>query len=128
MWRQPVDSYFAENLGGRYPGCLGLRVFRSGVRRGYPGAPLPRAPLCKLEAWGCVPITCSSRHLTSHLSYSYISIHSVRSQWPFPCVFSVDSGYEPGVLIQRESRGKDRDSHYIFNFSFSKQFFTFHSQ
>ena len=36
------------------------------------------------------PATCSSRHLTSHLSHSYISIHSLHSHWPFPfwCVLS----------------------------------------
>ena len=28
-----MASYFAEDLGGRYPGCSDLRVFRSGVRR-----------------------------------------------------------------------------------------------
>ena len=33
------------------------------------------------------PITCSPRHLTSHLFHSYISTHSLRSHWPFPfCV------------------------------------------
>ena len=59
---------------------------------------------------GACPSTCSPRHLTSHLSHTHIStIHSLRPQglnfvpsFLF-CVFSVCSGYEPGVLRQRES-------------------------
>ena len=59
----------------------------------------------------------SFRHLTYHLSHSYISTHSLRSHWPFPfCVFLGQSGYETRVLIQRERHrlvairvGQDRD-------------------
>ena len=47
-------------------------------------------------------VTCSPRHLTSHLFHSYISTaHSLHLQglcFIHFCVFSVDSGYEPGVL------------------------------
>ena len=36
-----------------------------------------------------MPITSSSKHLTFHLSHSYISTHSLLSQWPlFPSVCS----------------------------------------
>ena len=37
------------------------------------------------RSFGACPVTCSSRHMTSYLFYSYISTHPLRSQWePFP--------------------------------------------
>ena len=101
-------------------GSSATRVFHSGIpvvplrsSTRYPGSPLP---LCFYVTRGLVVVdrtlcaclvTCSSRHLTSHLSHSYISTtHSLRPQglcYSFPCVFSVSTGYEPGVLRRRES-------------------------
>ena len=71
---------------------LGLRLGAS-VSRGI--APLPRAPFVTrgldVRTLGACPVTCSSRHLTSHLFHSYIStIYSLRPRgfafFSFLCV------------------------------------------
>ena len=67
---------------------------------------------------GACPITCSPRHLTSRLSHIYKHSFSLYHIGLFLfCVFLGQSGYEPGVLRQRESSrlvairvGQDRDS------------------
>ena len=56
---------------------------------------------------GACPITCSPRHLTSHLFHSYISsTHSLRPQAcviSFPCDLSVSQATSLGFWRQRDS-------------------------
>ena len=82
VWRQRLAPCFVPSA-LRF-GTSGLR-FGASVNRGT--VPLLRAPLhnprpesCWSHFW-CVSVTCSSRHLTSHLFHSYISTaHSLRPQ------------------------------------------------
>ena len=69
------------------------------------GCPYVTRGLCVVDRTvGACPITGSPRHLTSYLSFSYISTHSLRSHWPFPlCVFLRSVRLRAWVLRQRES-------------------------
>ena len=64
------------------------------------GCPYITRGLCVVDRTvGACPMTCSPRHLTSHLFHSYISTtQSLRPQACIIsfCVFLVVTGYEPG--------------------------------
>ena len=99
-----------RSLGSSASSGLWLRVFGADTpARHSLGRPYVTQELVVVDRnLGGYPTTCSPRHLTSHLSHSYLSTHSLRSHWPFPCLFSVSTGYEPGVLRQRE-RERERE-------------------
>ena len=76
LWRQRVASYFGEDLGGRYHGCSGLLVFRSGVRRDtlapHSLHSMLHSALCNAPLWASGLIT--SRHVPLAPLLVYISI------------------------------------------------------
>ena len=93
LWRQPVTSYLVEDHSVRVFGDSGFHSGTPGIPlRGstrYPGAPLPLCSystrcLVVVDRTLCAcPVTCSSRHLTSHLFHSYIYIY-IYKHYSFP--------------------------------------------
>ena len=70
LWCQRVASYFAEDLGGRSFGSLAPIP-----RRDTPSGALTQCLGVDDRTLGAYPATCTPRHLTSHLSHSYVYIY-----------------------------------------------------
>ena len=73
VWRQRLAPCFGTS-GLRF----GAEVLRHSLGRSY----VTRACVVDRTVGAC-PITCSPRHLTSHLSHTYISTHSLHSHWVY---------------------------------------------
>ena len=76
----PVTGAVIRYLGTSATSGLrfGAEILRHSLGRSY----VTHGLCCWSHCW-CVPHTCSSRHLTSHLSHTYTSIstHSLHSHW-----------------------------------------------
>ena len=101
LWRQRVASRYCRGS----PGSTGL-----GAKCQSTGAPLPRATLRNPRSGGCwshscaCPITCSPRHLTSHLSLTHIQALLFDHIGLFPSVcFSVSRATSLGSKTTRQS-------------------------